>query len=144
MGRLTSTGTTLRIEQLGDNNQLQIRTVTYNATVLCPKDHTGTQNCAGDGSGSYFGPYTISRHRAIAGKPAVVPSHSLGAHAAPRPRRSRRPVSRALTAIARSPAPFCACPSGQTRRDTRPERTAAPTSARRLISTAGPWQVLAF
>ncbi len=89
-GTLDFYGTTLRIEQLGDNNQLQIRTVTYNATVLCPKDHTGTQNCAGDGSGSYFGPYTICPNTRTLQEnqqsfPPIPWAHMLRAPSPPKP-----------------------------------------------------------
>ncbi len=89
-GALAFYGTTLRIEQLGDNNQLQIRAVTYNATVLCPTDHTGTQNCAGDGSGSYFGPGTICPNTRTLQEnqqsfPPIPWAHMLRAPSPPKP-----------------------------------------------------------
>lgn len=58
-GSLAFYGTTLRIQQLGDGNQLQIRTVSYTATVLCPEDNRGGQQCHDDGSTSFFGPDTV-------------------------------------------------------------------------------------
>jgi hypothetical protein len=58
-GSLAFYGTTLRIEQLGDDNQLQIRIMSYGPTILCPVDNNGVQQCNADGSGSIFGPDTI-------------------------------------------------------------------------------------
>ena len=57
-GSLTFYGTTLRIEQLGDQNKLEIRIMTFDATILCPSSN-GDQQCHDDGSGSFFGPATI-------------------------------------------------------------------------------------
>ncbi|MGN6756556.1 MAG: pentapeptide repeat-containing protein [Thermomicrobiales bacterium] len=57
-GSLAFYGTTLRIQQLGDNNQLQIRIMSYGPTILCPLDKNNVQQCNGDGSGSFFGPST--------------------------------------------------------------------------------------
>lgn len=83
-------GTTLRIEQLGDRNQLQIRTLTYNATVLCPTDSTGTQSCHPDGSTSFFGPTTICpNNRTLLQNQESVPpvpwTHMLRSLAPPKP-----------------------------------------------------------
>ncbi len=56
---LTFYGTTLRIEQLGGQDKLEIRIMTFDATILCRNSANGVQQCHDDGSGSFFGPNTI-------------------------------------------------------------------------------------
>jgi hypothetical protein len=58
-GALAFYGTELKIQRLGDNNQLEIRFITFNPTSLCTTDASGAQQCNNDGSGSLFGPNTV-------------------------------------------------------------------------------------
>jgi hypothetical protein len=58
-GSLEFNGTTLRIEQLGEQDKLVIRIMTFGPTILCKTDADQNQQCCQDGSGSYLALDTI-------------------------------------------------------------------------------------
>ena len=58
-GSLEFFGTTLRIEQLGKQDKLVIRIMTFGPTILCKTDADQKQQCCQDGSGSYLALDTI-------------------------------------------------------------------------------------
>lgn len=95
-------GTSLRIEQLGDRNALQIRLMSYPPTILCQPGSGGEQPCNDDGSDSLFGPDTVCPNSRKLSEnqnddPSVPWPQMLRATAPPTPPRC-------------VPSPFAPCP----------------------------------